>query len=740
MLERAGIPVEILTGEEMQQLAKRGDAALQARMNALEKAVRTIRGWRKNNVRGKSFTIDLPQRVKDEIRRVMGRDIDSHNITSDSLRHILRGHGESGSKLTDGSIPLRESDLELIPYIMTAPDRIIKGNTDITGREGIRFYKNLSNGYVLVVEREYKNSPNDMETITMWAEKSSAATNARSQKNAPDTLVRNAIRSTDIAKIQKDAEAAISGEEKLLYDKDGIIYGATAGGKIYLNGSALNPETPIHEYTHLWDTACQNINPELWLRGVELMKQTPLWEQVQADPAYADLTTDDEIAGEVHSRLTGKDGARLLEDIVSRSRFGNAIEVAKAVTLRERLKNWLKDYWWWLKDTLSPWTRAEAERVTIEDFVHMPLKDLVRGTDLTGSRMTSEESRIVERAKADGTFMKAPNGKPTNLSERQWVQVRTKAFKEWFGDWEKAAKALNVVPAAKDHGFKNFVEAKEWAKANIVRMLTNSETGGKGEIRISNNAVDKYLSNSAVAKSESKDVHLAVLKVLPDTIRESIDAEQHANYKKSKDGKRSPNNGANEDVIVHRLYGAVDIDGQIYRVKVTLKEYTDENRPKKAYSYEATKIELLARTLVGVQDSNPSTNNSITVANLLKGVEKSYGNGEKLLDDFTNVTDENGEPLTELADRTSIQMMFIGEQGAGRMDKVEESRIGKVNSQFNEELQQQIDGTLPKGHVYRLGMPSAVLQSTGIPNLPIELSATRLAQMFEIYLKHCKIL
>ena len=263
---------------------------------------------------------------------------------------------------------------------------------------------------------------------------------------------------------------------KLQADGDNIIYGATAGGKLYLNGSALNPETPLHEYTHLWDTACQNINPELWLRGVELMKQTPLWEQVKADPAYADLTTDNEIAGEVHSRLTGKDGARLLEDIVSRNRDGNAIEVAKAVTLRERLKNWLKDYWWWLKDTLSPWTKAEAERVTIEDFVHMPLKDLVRGTDLTGSRMTAEESRIVERAKADGTYMKAPNGKPTNLSERQWVQVRTKAFKERFGDWEKAAKVLNVVPAAKDHGFKNFAEAKEWAKANIVRTFTNEET------------------------------------------------------------------------------------------------------------------------------------------------------------------------------------------------------------------------------------------------------------------------
>ena len=29
----------------------------------------------------------------------------------------------------------------------------------------------------------------------------------------------------------------------------------------------------------------------------------------------------------------------------------------------------------------------------------------------------------------------APNGKPSNLTERQYAQVRTKAFKEWFGVW-----------------------------------------------------------------------------------------------------------------------------------------------------------------------------------------------------------------------------------------------------------------------------------------------------------------
>ena len=31
---------------------------------------------------------------------------------------------------------------------------------------------------------------------------------------------------------------------------------------------------------------------------------------------------------------------------------------------------------------------------------------------------------------------KAPNGKDTNLTPKQWAQVRTKAFKKWFGDWE----------------------------------------------------------------------------------------------------------------------------------------------------------------------------------------------------------------------------------------------------------------------------------------------------------------
>ena len=55
------------------------------------------------------------------------------------------------------------------------------------------------------------------------------------------------------------------------------------------------------------------------------------------------------------------------------------------------------------------------------------------------NNLNNEMQQIKDQAIADGTFMKAPNGKPTNLNERQWLLVRTKAFKDWFGDWERVA-------------------------------------------------------------------------------------------------------------------------------------------------------------------------------------------------------------------------------------------------------------------------------------------------------------
>lgn len=74
---------------------------------------------------------------------------------------------------------------------------------------------------------------------------------------------------------------------------------------------------------------------------------------------------------------------------------------------------------------------------------------------------TLEEQYIVNQAMSDGTYLKAPNGEDTNLSPKQWAQVRTNAFKEWFGDWQNdpgdASKILdnNGEPALMYHGSKS---------------------------------------------------------------------------------------------------------------------------------------------------------------------------------------------------------------------------------------------------------------------------------------------
>ena len=222
-------------------------------------------------------------------------------------------------------------------------------------------------------------------------------------------------------------------------------------------------------------------------------------------------------------------------------------------------------------------------------------------------------------------------------------RARTMAFGEEY-DYDRypegrvepniADKYVHIERAKLDHGFANFNEAKEWAKSHIVRTLDNEESGGKGNVKISSTAVNKYLSESAVAKSDSKDVHLAVLKKLPEIIHDSVDVETTPDFKKDENGVRKVGNEINKNVLIHRCYGAVEINGNIYRVKITLKEYKDAVRDNKAYSYEATKIELLAGTLVGRDiSSNPGTNNSISVAKLLKDVEMSYRPGVKVLEE-----------------------------------------------------------------------------------------------------------
>lgn len=78
--------------------------------------------------------------------------------------------------------------------------------------------------------------------------------------------------------------------------------------------------------------------------------------------------------------------------------------------------------------------------------------------------LAAEIEAVRRQSSGHATWLKAPNGRPTNLPEYQWLLVRTPAFKKWFGDWESGtgssvSKVIdeNGEPLIQYHGTRDAI-------------------------------------------------------------------------------------------------------------------------------------------------------------------------------------------------------------------------------------------------------------------------------------------
>ena len=147
------------------------------------------------------------------------------------------------------------------------------------------------------------------------------------------------------------------------------MYGFTAGGKIYLDSERMNAATPMHEYTELWSQIVARENPELWMRGVELMKHTLVWDEVNADPNYKELSEELRVS-ETLSRIVADEFA------------GKQDAITDSSVLLGKLRAWMRKFWGFLKGTFAKWTKRELDDLTPKKFAQMPLRDFVEGIDL----------------------------------------------------------------------------------------------------------------------------------------------------------------------------------------------------------------------------------------------------------------------------------------------------------------------------------------------------------------------
>lgn len=116
----------------------------------------------------------------------------------------------------------------------------------------------------------------------------------------------------------------------------------------------------------------------------------------------------------------------------------------------------------WAANILRTGKNPTSYEQYFEKQLKKGLSERIKGWRDKGYKPFSEVRKAREAVRAEGKepqFQRvAPNGKPSNLNPSQYEQVRTPAFKKWFGDWENdpvnASKVVdeNGEPLVVYHG------------------------------------------------------------------------------------------------------------------------------------------------------------------------------------------------------------------------------------------------------------------------------------------------
>ena len=244
----------------------------------------------------------------------------------------------------------------------------------------------------------------------------------------------------------------------------GVVYGYTDGKQIVLNQEHLNPNTPIHEYQHLWRTAAKEMNPELIEHGDKLIMQTQLFADLKQDPNYNHLT-DEQICDEAFARLTGEDGAAILEQMAKDAIKENPLDTAKELSVINKLKEWLKKFWYWTLDTFTKWKPEDIKKMTLEDIRNLVLRDLANGVD---PRTKLHEAENADDIKFMGsTTKKRMKDISTQLEGREL---------------DEAQQAVADVYSGKKDNVSLTVEREDGSNKIIMRQGNDNHAGTKHSV------------------------------------------------------------------------------------------------------------------------------------------------------------------------------------------------------------------------------------------------------------------
>ena len=523
-----------------------------------------------------------------------------------------------------------------------------------------------------------------------------------------------------------ESDISIQSKVRLFKTSSGEVYGFVKDGKIYLDLKHATAETAIHEYTHLWASALRRVNPRAWKSIRKQLKGFELWADIAS--RYPELKGDeDALADEVLAQYSGKRGAQRIEEEMKKAE--NATDLvgkARVLAAFNSLKEALKTFWTEVADFFGM-----DYYKSVEDAADKAMSDLLRGVNPNAVEAKEETTKKKPTKKATAKKETATSSVIAPDSER---------YNGYIVTLPKSGKA-----GAEVGDIEEFVGADGMREGLMVvyQAPEGFAVASNGTMAIADKTQFDVYKKGKAYKLDGTTIDAGAWKPLKDKWQSFISTETRGEH--SDPFTESP-------VNITRLSKYLDrVEQDLY------------NRWKYAKSEGLTRDSFKAyrsRALVSIPNgrgeyvSYPYTDlRTIALAAKRLGVTSFFVEGDL----HFGSSEQPGRRLVGNGRLGSVvhagyfetrdpnvskrkELSYLYDEAVGVKDTDEGVRMQKgdeglslqetsdaINARFNEELKEQIEGTLPKGHIYSLGMPSNALRSAGVPNLPIELTARRLA-------------
>jgi len=314
---------------------------------------------------------------------------------------------------------------------------------------------------------------------------------------------------------EAEASKSMYTDQKLFTkSSDARPYGFIREGRVYLDPTYLNNNTPIHEFGHIWTSFAKNYRSDIYAKGVDLIKNSSYYKDVLDSLDYRKIVTgifgEDAIIKTPNGEYIANPQSASYADVKDyiydealSTAIGDKGEMFVNQAQKSAFSRWLELLFSAVKKItgFESFTDEEFKNITLNQFVDAAVKELLGGKKISGIK-----SKDIAKLDATEKFLFAGEKGIQRLEAANEVETKLN-----FLDIAKRMRSEGM--SAKDIKVRTGWEMgadKKWryelpeTKINFdVTDLLNAEVNGYYYVSASNDFVRKPKFDEVIGEDKN---------------------------------------------------------------------------------------------------------------------------------------------------------------------------------------------------------------------------------------------